>query len=124
LLTIDEVLDPEIEKKGDHHFGDRDAGEEEIVELVKRQKLEASGMVADGKSDDDNDTPMAPSLSNGEIMNLCQRLKMVCLDNADLKFSMSLLTNLQYLQAHAHKAELQSLVQAPIFQYFQPVDKN
>ena len=89
-MTLDELLAPREETeigKERYQFEDDEAA---IVMEVKHQMAVEQGEIVEIKSDDEDTQPCAAPLPHSEILEMCEKLEMICMSESDPNTSLEL----------------------------------
>ncbi|KAG2101876.1 uncharacterized protein F5147DRAFT_776530 [Suillus discolor] len=100
LPTLDELLDP-AEERDMGEFPAFEGGDKAIADEVHREVTIASGEVIETDSDDDNDNDdsVAASITWTDLLDLCQQLKVGCMQYGNPPFSLNLSSQLRIFRA-------------------------
>jgi hypothetical protein len=95
-----------------------EGGDKAIADEVRHEIAIANGDVVDVDSDSDHDEDNTPSISRTDILDMCQRLEVGCLQYGDPQFSLNLSSQLRIFRAKLRREELMTTTQASLDQFF------
>ncbi|KAJ8591213.1 hypothetical protein M405DRAFT_814739 [Rhizopogon salebrosus TDB-379] len=117
LQTVDEILDP-AEERDMGEFSMFEGGDKAIADEVRHEIAIANGKVIDIDSDSDDDEDNTPSISRTDILDMCQRLEVGCMQYGDPQISLNLSSQLRIFRAKLRREELMTTRQASLDQFF------
>ncbi|KAG1733463.1 hypothetical protein EDB19DRAFT_1581101, partial [Suillus lakei] len=83
-----------------------EGGDSSIADMVRHEIAVANGEVIEVDSDSDDDDEADPSITHQDILDLCQRLKVGCMQYGDPQFSLDLSSQLRKFRANLQCEEL------------------
>lgn len=115
--TVDKFVDPIEEREiGDSPYR-YEGGDAEIVEEVQSKMAVERGDIIKVDSDEDSDEE-DPSMTNAEVISLCEQLEAVCIAKGDPDTSLVLMGSLHKLRGQLRHEELANAKQTNITDYF------
>ena len=97
-LTIDEMLDPSVEKVNEGTVNNDD---DAIVAGIKHRRAITSGEIVGVESDDEDIGDDKPKLSTVELIGLCEQLEATCIARGNAESSFDIIHNLGRLRGFA-----------------------
>jgi hypothetical protein len=116
LPTIDEILDP-AEERDMGESPTYEGGDKAIADEVRREIAIANGKILDIDSDSDDDD-VHESITRTDLLDLCQRLEVGCMQYGDPQFSLNLSSQLRIYRGSLRREELLTAKQTSLDQFF------
>jgi len=120
LPSVDELLDP-AEEREMVEFSAFEGGDKAIADEVRREIAIANSEVIDVDSDDDdgNDDDNAhSSITRTDLLDLCRRIEVGCMQYGDPQFSLNLSMQLRIFRGALRREELMTVRQTSLNQFF------
>ncbi|KAF8140331.1 hypothetical protein EV363DRAFT_1152947 [Boletus edulis] len=113
--TVDELLDPTEEREMEEPRFDENDLEKSIADEVRREI--AGENVAEAESDDECE-PVGPTVTRGELIQLCEQLESGCMEYGDPQLSLDLLGRIRTYRATLRREELVNAKQTSLDRFF------
>ena len=116
-LTLDEMLNPSEEDEigeSDHSF---EGGDKDIVDQVRYEMAVKKGEIIEIEEDKPGDEP-EEQVGIGEMMRLCEQVKLFSLRYGDPEVSLDLSQRLRRFRIHLRKKEMENVKQTTLERWF------